>query len=49
MEIELFDIKHKDIILKQLIEKISINSLSITEPSLNSIFIEKVKEVDPQK
>ncbi len=44
MEIELIDMKYKDEILKQLIGKLSINSLSITEPSLNSIFIGKVKD-----
>ncbi len=44
MEIELIDMKYKDKILKQLIGKLSVNSLSITEPSLNSIFIGKVKD-----
>ncbi len=49
MEIDLIDMKYKDLVLKQLIEKLSINSLSITEPSLNSIFIGKVKEQKTQK
>ena len=49
MEIDLIDMKHKDEVLKELIGKISINSLSITEPSLNSIFIGKVKDNEPQK
>ncbi len=39
MEIELADIKDKDKLLKDLISKLSINSLSLTEPSLNNIFI----------
>jgi len=43
MEIELENLKYKDTILKNIINKISLNSLSVTEPSLNSIFISKVK------
>jgi ABC-2 type transport system ATP-binding protein len=48
MEVELSDMRYKDIVLRQLIDKLSINSLSITEPSLNSIFISKVKSKGTQ-
>ena len=44
IEIELDDIQNKDKVLRKLVDKISINGMSITEPSLNSIFIGKVKE-----
>ncbi len=39
MEIELNDIKDKDKLLKDLISKISLNSFTLSEPSLNNIFI----------
>ena len=39
MEIELIDIKDKEKLLKDLVSKMSINSFSLTEPSLNNIFI----------
>jgi len=39
MEIELNDIKDKDKLLKDLISKISLNSFTLTKPSLNNIFI----------
>ncbi len=39
MEIELNDIKDKDRLLKDLMSKISLNSFTLTEPSLNNIFI----------
>lgn len=44
MEIELEDIRHKDMLLKMMAEKISINSYKITEPSLNSIFIRQANQ-----
>ena len=44
MEIELTDIKLKDTLLRDLVNKISVNSFQITEPSLNNIFIRKVEE-----
>jgi len=44
MEIELVDISYKDRLLKDLIERISIHSFQVTEPSLNQIFIRKVNE-----
>ena len=34
----------KDTLLKDLMNKISVNSFQITEPSLNNIFIRKVGE-----
>jgi ABC-2 type transport system ATP-binding protein len=43
MEIEPTDIKHKDTLLRNLADKISINSFQVTEPSLNHIFIRQVK------
>jgi len=39
MEIELNDMKDKDKLLKDLLSKLSINSFTLTEPSLNNIFI----------
>lgn len=42
MEIELNNIKDKDKLLKDLMSKISINSFTLTEPSLNNIFIRTV-------
>ncbi|MCP5108781.1 MAG: DUF4162 domain-containing protein, partial [bacterium] len=44
MEIELEDITRKDTLIKDLVAKISINGLQVTEPSLNNIFIGKVNE-----
>jgi ABC-2 type transport system ATP-binding protein len=44
MEIEPQDINLKDRLLKDLVEKISISSFQVTEPSLNNIFIRKVNE-----
>jgi len=39
MEIELNDIKDKDKLLKDLMSKVSLNSFTLSEPSLNNIFI----------
>ncbi len=44
MEIELRDLKYKDDLLKELASRLSVNRFSLTEPSLNSIFIRKVNE-----
>jgi ABC-2 type transport system ATP-binding protein len=44
MEIELKDINRKDVLLKDLVSKVSVNSFQVTEPSLNTIFIRKVNE-----
>jgi ABC-2 type transport system ATP-binding protein len=44
MEIEPIDINMKDRLLKDLVDKISISSFQVTEPSLNNIFIRKVDE-----
>lgn len=44
MEIELSDLKFKDKLLKEILGKISLNSLAISEPSLSNIFIRKVNE-----
>ncbi len=44
MEIELVDLKYKDKFFKELISKLSLTSMNITEPSLNNIFIRKVEE-----
>ncbi len=44
MEIELSDLKFKDELLKEILGKISLNSLAISEPSLSNIFIRKVNE-----
>jgi ABC-2 type transport system ATP-binding protein len=44
MEIEPMDINMKDRLLKDLVDKISISSFQVTEPSLNNIFIRKVDE-----
>jgi len=44
MEIELMDIRDKNRLLKDLIDKISINTFRVTEPSLNHIFIRKVND-----
>lgn len=44
MEIELKDINRKDVLLKDLVSKVSVNSFQVTEPSLNNIFIRKVNE-----
>jgi ABC-2 type transport system ATP-binding protein len=44
MEIELVDISEKDRFLKDLVQKVSVNGLQITEPSLHHIFIRKVNE-----
>lgn len=43
MEIELDDIGKRDKLIKDLVSKISIKSFVVTEPSLNNIFIRKVK------
>jgi len=44
MEIELTDINRKDVLLKDLVSRVSVNSFQVTEPSLNNIFIRKVNE-----
>jgi ABC-2 type transport system ATP-binding protein len=44
MEIEPEDISYKDVLLKALVDKLSINAFQVTEPSLNHIFIRKVNE-----
>jgi ABC-2 type transport system ATP-binding protein len=44
MEIELENIKFKDQLLRDMIDKVSISSFIITEPSLNNIFIHKVNK-----
>lgn len=44
MEIELNDINSRDILLKDLVSRISVISFQVTEPSLNNIFIRKVNE-----
>ncbi|MCK5005584.1 MAG: ATP-binding cassette domain-containing protein, partial [Candidatus Aminicenantes bacterium] len=44
MEIELNDIKDKDKLLKDLISKMSLNSFTLTEPSLNNIFIRNASD-----
>lgn len=44
MEIELSDIKEKDKLLKDIMSKISINSFTLTEPSLNNIFIRNASD-----
>ena len=38
------DLKYKDSLLKQLVERVSVNRFGIMEPSLNSIFIRKAGE-----
>ncbi len=48
MEIEPLDIRDKDRLLKDLVGRVSINSFGITEPSLQNIFIRKVKESSPE-
>ncbi len=44
MEIELNDIKDKERLLKDLMSKMSLNSFSLTEPSLNNIFIRNASD-----
>ena len=44
MEIELEDIDQKDLLLRDLVSRITINGFQVTEPSLNNIFIRKVNE-----
>jgi ABC-2 type transport system ATP-binding protein len=44
MEIELEDIRHKDMLLKIMADKLTINSYKVTEPSLNSIFIRQANQ-----
>lgn len=44
MEIELNDIKDKDKLLKDLISKMSLTSFTLTEPSLNNIFIRNASD-----
>ena len=44
MEIELSDISLKGKLLKDLADRTTINSFQLTEPSLNNIFLQKVKE-----
>ncbi len=44
MEIQLKDMNQKDRLLKELVERVSVNSFQVTEPSLNNIFIRKVDE-----
>jgi len=44
MEIELKSIAYKDLLLKELINRLSISAFQVTEPSLNHIFMRKVKE-----
>ncbi|UCH95376.1 MAG: ATP-binding cassette domain-containing protein [Candidatus Aminicenantes bacterium] len=47
MEIEPRDINFKDKLLRDLLDKVTINSFQVTEPSLNNIFIRKVNESEP--
>lgn len=47
MEFELTNLEYKDTLLKELINRLSINAFQVTEPSLNSIFIRKVREENP--
>jgi ABC-2 type transport system ATP-binding protein len=49
MEIELTDMKFKDTLLKDLVDKVSINSFQVTEPSLHHIFIRQAKEDGAEK
>ncbi|MCU0287685.1 MAG: ATP-binding cassette domain-containing protein [Acidobacteria bacterium] len=44
MEIELVDINRKDILLKELVSRVSVNGFQVIEPSLNHIFIGKIAE-----
>ncbi len=44
MEIELEDIGFKDTLLKDLVNRLSVSSFQVTEPSLHNIFIRKVSE-----
>jgi len=46
MEVELTDISFKDDLLKKMINNLSLSSFSVTEASLNNIFIRKVSEGD---
>ncbi len=46
MEIELQDINDKDKLLKDLINKLSVNSFQTTEPSLSNIFIKKLSQTN---
>ncbi len=47
MEFELTNLEYKDTLLKDLINRLSIHAFQVTEPSLNSIFIRKVREGNP--
>jgi ABC-2 type transport system ATP-binding protein len=49
MEIEPRDISCKDQLLKELVDKVSVNAFQVTEPSLNNIFIRKVNEGNMDK
>lgn len=44
MEIELGDMNFKDMLLKELLSRVSVNGFQVTEASLNHIFIRKVNE-----
>ncbi len=44
MEIELGDMNLKDMLLKELVSRVSVNGFQVTEASLNHIFIRKVNE-----
>ena len=46
MEIELQDINDKDKLLKDLVNKLSINSFQTTEPSLSNIFIKRLAQTN---
>jgi ABC-2 type transport system ATP-binding protein len=49
MEIELTDIKLKDTLLRELVDRLSLNSFQVTEPSLHHIFIRQVNEDGEKK
>ena len=48
MEVELSDLDKKDLLLKEMVNRVSLNGFQITEPSLNDIFIRKVNEGEKQ-
>jgi len=44
MEIELDDLSSKDRLLRELLERVTLHGFQVTEPSLQHIFIQKVRE-----
>ncbi len=44
MEIELDDLGSKDLLLRELLERVTLHGFQVTEPSLQHIFIQKVRE-----